>query len=538
MEIIHKNKEKTIIRTMAALCSALFMLSAFMIFGGGAKAYAQDGYAWVLVEKKNYDSKEALAKYNQDTEDGKNLYRYELNCSPGNYTGRVTYTGGENKSSNPPTLKGETLAAQAVFSGVPDIIYPGQKVNLSLSLSVLDKNLSFYSWNAMAFADFNPPDAEPSGGVAGYPAFRNDSGNNWFEINKGNNWKTFNETISAEYRAGKKEGERMALRTRFRFSNWSIGTNHIYEWKVAGKDEEPAVQKDPVELEPVQDRAGPEVQTPSVSEPQSSKEDTWPKNYAPKDENGNYIDSGIRVGWIGGEVLIRHGDQRLGWEMVEPGTIVYEGDVVFAKSRDAECELSLPDMTVFVMKPASQLTINYDSTKRETTVAILSGKVWANIKRMIKDGSMNVELSQLAAGIKGTILICESGEQFSCVQVIEGEVEVTDLKGNKVLLGAGEQVTAQDGALGKEQEFSIEEELQNWPEKTREQAYKDIEERTGEKAVQDTAGQETGDKKLLEEKIAEHERHEKTKLDPKYLLGTAIIGLAAGTFIYVKKRRN
>lgn len=89
----------------------------------------------------------------------------------------------------------------------------------------------------------------------------------------------------------------------------------------------------------------------------------------------------------------------------------------------------------------------------------------ANVKKMLKDGSMNIEMSQAVAGIKGTIFICESGETYSRVQVIEGQVELTDLKGNTTLLDAGQQVLVKNGTMGDVGAFLIDQELKNWPEK-------------------------------------------------------------------------
>lgn len=109
----------------------------------------------------------------------------------------------------------------------------------------------------------------------------------------------------------------------------------------------------------------------------------------------------------------------------------------------------------------------------------------ANVKKMLKDGSMNIEMSQAVAGIKGTIFICESGETYSRVQVIEGQVELTDLKGNTTLLDAGQQVLVKNGTMGDVGAFLIDQELKNWPEKVSKQIYADIAERTGAKDSQE-----------------------------------------------------
>lgn len=254
-------------------------------------------------------------------------------------------------------------------------------------------------------------------------------------------------------------------------------------------------------------------------------------------ENIVLKDSGVRFTDLSGEVSVRHHHDRLGWEFADMDMVLYVMDHI-KTHRDASAILSLTDMTTFVMKENSEIILNTESEK-ESAWSILYGKVLMNVKKMIKDGSMNVEMSQAVAGIKGTIFICDTGESFSRVQVIEGAVELTDLNGKKTMVEAGQQVLVQDGVTGQVGVFLIDEELKNWPEEVRKQVYAGIAERTGNKVSQNTTEEETDYKALFEKKIAEHESHVQSKSVIKYLLWViALGGVGAGIFWFIKKRKE
>jgi len=519
------DKMKSKIMTHSIAITILITFLFFSILPGALPAaYAEDGpsepgwvknpNAWVLVDEVVYDGSQDAQKYNKTK-----LYQRDVTYRSGDYTIRSSYVGDTNKAIG--ITHGESMAVQAIFKGVPDTIYADQPVTLDLSLSVIDNSTKNYDvGSAVAKAHFAPPDFEPMAGNGGYPNFENANGKNWFELSKFAGFDSIQETLTAQMGEGE-GGEQIVLYTELFFSGVTTGTKLIYEWQAM-----------------------------------ALKGDVGPRGRieVPKSEEGEYIDSGYRISEAMGEVLVRRGDDRLGWEMAFEGDVLYEGDVIMTKD-DSAVIISCPDMTQFNM--TSNSSIGVDIAEKESTLKLLLGKVMTNVKKMIKDGSMNVEMSQCVAGIKGTILICETDETTSSVQVIEGEVEVTDLKGEKVILSAGELVTAQDGVLGPVQEFSVDQELQNWPEETRKQVYADIAERTGktaggsmdqntsgedpaarETAAQGTGSEETDYKELFEEKIADHESHVQSKSLLKYFL--LIIGLgvvAVGVLVYMKKRQ-
>lgn len=82
---------------------------------------------------------------------------------------------------------------------------------------------------------------------------------------------------------------------------------------------------------------------------------------------------------------------------------------------------------------------------------------------MMKDGTMDVEMSQAVAGIKGTVLITEETGSKSTLKVIEGHVNYTSkVTGKSEMVGPGEMITATKKGLGKKKEFNIDTEKATW----------------------------------------------------------------------------
>jgi hypothetical protein len=177
-----------------------------------------------------------------------------------------------------------------------------------------------------------------------------------------------------------------------------------------------------------------------------------------------YKDSGVRFAELWGDVQIRHGDDRLAWDFAELDMVICEGDHIMTK-QDSGCIISLPDMTTFHMKPNSELIIVTRSEK-ENKLKLLAGKIIANVKKMIEDGSMDVEMSEAVAGIKGTTFVVEENGVESTLKVLEGKVELTSNSGDKILVTNSQKVSVKNGVVQKVEKFSASKELEEWDEKT------------------------------------------------------------------------
>lgn len=128
---------------------------------------------------------------------------------------------------------------------------------------------------------------------------------------------------------------------------------------------------------------------------------------------------------------------------------------------DSSAVLSFADMSYFVMKPSTEVILSSPTTK-ESKIKLAAGNIWANVKKMIVDGSMDIEMSQAVAGIKGTIFICEEKDGTSTLKVIEGDVLFTDRETNsEIPVTSGKKIAAGTEALALS-DFDAKAEYKDW----------------------------------------------------------------------------
>jgi hypothetical protein len=176
-------------------------------------------------------------------------------------------------------------------------------------------------------------------------------------------------------------------------------------------------------------------------------------------------DSGVRFSDLTGEVLVRPDENILAWDAADLEMILQVMDHI-KTSYDSSAILSLSDMTTFVIKEESHIVLDTES-EAEDKIQLLAGKIWVNVKKMVKDGSMNIEMSQAVAGIKGTNITCSSNEDGSenRVQVLRGFARVMiNQSKEEIELKAGEELVIKAGAKPEKQEINIEEVEEEWQE--------------------------------------------------------------------------
>lgn len=101
--------------------------------------------------------------------------------------------------------------------------------------------------------------------------------------------------------------------------------------------------------------------------------------------------------------------------------------------------------------------------KKDSLFKLLSGQLYNNVKKIIKDGSMDIEMGQAVAGIKGTIFVLEENGDTSSLRVLEGEVEFTSkVTGKSELVKAGEMIVTDKTGLGEKNFFDVAKEKTNW----------------------------------------------------------------------------
>ena len=171
-----------------------------------------------------------------------------------------------------------------------------------------------------------------------------------------------------------------------------------------------------------------------------------------KFDDTGLVDVGARFNSLSGQVEVRHEQEANGWKSAKLETIMYVDDHV-KTSEESEAILSFADMQTFQMKEETEIALLAPPGKGNK-MAMVYGKIKANIRKMMLDGSMEIDMSQAVAGIKGTrFILTETGTE-SKVEVTEGTVAFTSkATGNEVLVTAGEAVVATAQGLGEKTTF-------------------------------------------------------------------------------------
>jgi len=502
-------------------------------------ATESEDYGWVLVEVVDIDNKKAFEDYNEGYKD---IYNIEGSYGRNNFSIKWTYVGKSDSNSEPNKVNGESITFDASFSQPPEQIKPDSEISINFSLSSGGNSLSYFSPSASARGQIGK-------NSSGWGYFISSDQKTSFKTDINNNYDTFNEEISATSPQGK-EGDTLELRFHL-YSTQKLETRYLYEYKKIDETPTEIEEYKPSETEDVSSD-----QTKSDEEDSSEESDSESSPYkTPKTPEGKYIDSGVRISDMYGEVLVRRGDDLLGWDAVEIDTIIYAGDHI-KTSYDSRVVLSLSDMTTFHIEEESHIVMDTMSEK-ENKLALLAGKIISNVKKMIKDGSMNIEMSQAVAGIKGTTFMLEEDGNTSTLKVFEGTIEFTPYGEEAIIVTDEETVSIADGIPSQVEKFSISKELSSLEKDTQEEYIKilgekgitfedtdsNIEENTvvesedtTNKNDSETDGNEEVDYNF-EEKIDEYEKHVERQSILKYLVGAVVIGGAIGVLFLVNKRK-
>lgn len=155
-------------------------------------------------------------------------------------------------------------------------------------------------------------------------------------------------------------------------------------------------------------------------------------------------DSSVRFSGVSGQVEVWHENETENdSKIAKVDTVLYEGDHI-KTAEDATCILSFADMSTFVMKPETHIILA-KTNGSESKLKLVIGNIIANVKKMIKDGSMEVDCDQAVAGIKGTKFeLWELGNNLgTTLKVDEGTVEFRHkISGKITLVTSGQTVSA------------------------------------------------------------------------------------------------
>lgn len=198
------------------------------------------------------------------------------------------------------------------------------------------------------------------------------------------------------------------------------------------------------------------VSDPSIFE---IDEEDLPAEYDP---DAPLTDSGARPADISGQVEIACPPDFEAWDVLKMGRVIYN-HCRLKTGEDSTLKISLQSGTSFTMKPETELVVN-EARKEKTKIQLLFGNVWANVKKMVKDGTMEVHGSQAVAGIKGTTFeMIETGE-MTTLKVIEGAVEFRDKADGKTeMVNTGEALAVDLRGFGEKTKFDPSAETEDKP---------------------------------------------------------------------------
>lgn len=173
------------------------------------------------------------------------------------------------------------------------------------------------------------------------------------------------------------------------------------------------------------------------------------------------VDGRVRFAFVSGQVEIRHHGEPDAWRTAGRKTVIYVDDHIRTVD-DSVAVLNFSDMTTYVMGPNSEVIIDTPPEK-DSKLSLVFGKIWSNIKKMMKDGTIDVQMSQGVAGIKGTVFACEESGKESTTKVFEGEVSVTARANGEVRqVKAGQMVRVTSKGFDATESFEIKQEQNEW----------------------------------------------------------------------------
>jgi hypothetical protein len=173
------------------------------------------------------------------------------------------------------------------------------------------------------------------------------------------------------------------------------------------------------------------------------------------------IDAGARFSGVSGQVMLSREGRPDDWKIAKVDSILCEGDRI-ETDEDATCIISFADMSTYVMKPETIIILAKKSGP-ESKLKLVAGKIWMNIRKMVKDGSMEVDMDQGICGIRGTTLVLGSDAGSSTLQVVEGTVSMTGKADKKtILVSTGQQATATPQGTGDPTPFDTASVTTDW----------------------------------------------------------------------------
>jgi uncharacterized protein YukE/uncharacterized metal-binding protein len=174
----------------------------------------------------------------------------------------------------------------------------------------------------------------------------------------------------------------------------------------------------------------------------------------------------VRFGDLYGEVHVRpNSEDDDAYVFAELDTPLNHDDRIRTMLRSGAI-LSFSDMSTFVVKENTTIVLDI-SNEQHSKVGLLAGNIWVNLKRMTTDGSLEIEMSQAVAGLKGTNITCSSRHDEDRIQVLRGiaQVMIKETR-EKVEVKEGEELIVKKGGKSEKKEIDVKAEQKKWEKET------------------------------------------------------------------------
>jgi len=180
-------------------------------------------------------------------------------------------------------------------------------------------------------------------------------------------------------------------------------------------------------------------------------------------DNGTSI---VKFGDLHGEVNVRpNSEDDDAYIFAELSTPLHHDDRIKTLTRSGAI-LSFSDMSTFVMKEDTTIVLDIANEKK-SKIGLIAGNVWVNLKKMATDGSLEIEMSQAVAGLKGTNITCSTSRDEDRIQVLRGIAEVLIRETReKITVAEGEELVVKAGGKTQKVEIDVSAEQKKWEEQT------------------------------------------------------------------------
>jgi hypothetical protein len=172
---------------------------------------------------------------------------------------------------------------------------------------------------------------------------------------------------------------------------------------------------------------------------------------------------GARFAGLSGQVEVRPESDEDAWDFAKMGMVLNVEDHIKTGPRSSAI-LSFKDLSTFVMKPETEIILSTPPEK-ESKIQLVAGNIWVNVKKMAKDGTMEVTMNQAVAGIKGTNITCQTDENEDRIQVLRGLAEVLIRETQEtILVNEGEELVVKRGGQSDKLEIDVVKAQELWKE--------------------------------------------------------------------------